>query len=288
MYHGRRFFMMHRPLIVGVILSLASLACGVNISLPEVPTTGPEVVEDINVPAPSSGPSRLTFSFGGGSLKLGPGAAGLVDGTATYDVDSLKPEVITKGSEVEVKQQDISGLVQPRNVRNSWDFKLGGMPLDLNVNAGAYQGEFEFGDLALTSLTVKDGAAQVDLAFSQPNKTEMTIFRYETGASQISMRGLANANFTTMSMTSGAGQYTLDFAGALRRDATVTINSGLSELTLVIPDGVPATVTAEAGLSDISAGASWSKDGNRYTQSGTGPGLTIIIKGGAGKLTLTH
>ncbi|HEY5982979.1 MAG TPA: toast rack family protein [Anaerolineales bacterium] len=287
--------MMHRLVIVGVILSLAILACGVNISLTDVPTASPEapesgheVVEDIHVPAASSGPSRLTISFGGGSLRLGPGAAGLVDGTATYDVASLKPEVITKGSEVEVKQRDVFGLVEPRNVKNSWDFTLGAMPLDLSVNAGAYQGAFEFGGLALTSLTVKDGAAQVDLSFSQPNKSEMTVFRYETGASQVSMRGLANANFTTMSMTSGAGQYTLDFSGDLKRDATITISSGLSELTLIIPDGVPATVTAETGLSDISAGASWSKDGNRYTQSGTGPGLTIIIKGGAGKLTLTH
>ena len=74
----------------------------------------------------------------------------------------------------------------------------------------------------------------------------MTVFRYETGASSVKLTGLANANFGTLIFNSGAGDYTLDFSGTLKRDATITVSSGISNLILVIPDGVTANVTVRA------------------------------------------
>jgi hypothetical protein len=270
-----------------MVLAVAALACGGAITLPDVPTAGPTKVEEISVPVPAGGEARLTFSFGAGELKLAPGAANLVEGTASYNLDDLKPQIVTDGANVEIKQEDLLRLVEPRGVKSVWDFKLGGSPMDLSINAGAYQGNFELGGLSLTGLTVKDGAASVDLAFSKPNPVAMTVLRYETGASQVELKGLANANFSTMLMSSGAGDYTLDFSGDLKRDATITISSGLSNIELVIPRGIPATLTADTELTNVNAGASWRKDGSRYTQSGTGPMLTFIIKGGAGNLTLS-
>jgi hypothetical protein len=134
---------------------------------------------------------------------------------------------------------------------------------------------------------VKDGAAHVDLNFSQPNKADMSLFRYETGASNVKLTGLANANFNSMTFSSGAGDYTLDFTGTLKRDATVTVSSGLSNLIVVVPTGVNAQVTVEGGLANVSAGSGWSQNGNIYSQAGSGPTLTFIIKTGAGNLTLT-
>ena len=129
--------------------------------------------------------------------------------------------------------------------------------MDLTINAGAYTGIFELGGLSLTNLTIKDGASNVKLSFSQANPSEMTIFRYETGASNVKLSGLANANFSTMIFDSGAGDYTLDFSGSLKRDATITISSGLSNIILVIPQNVNANVTTESGLANINAGPGW-------------------------------
>jgi hypothetical protein len=210
-----------------------------------------------------------------------------VEGTASYNLDDLKPQVITDGANVEIKQEDLLRLVEPSGVKSIWDFQLGSSPMDLSINAGAYQGDFELGGLSLTGLTVKDGAASVDLSFSKPNPVAMTVFRYETGASQVEMKGLANANFSTMLMSSGAGDYTLDFAGDLKRDATITKSSGLSNIELVVPRGIPATLTADTELTNVTVGSSWKQDGNRYSQPGTGPILTFIIKGGAGNLILS-
>ena len=90
-----------------------------------------------------------------------------------------------------------------------------------------------------------------------------------------------------MLMSSGAGDYTLDFSGDLKRDATITISTGLSNIELVVPRGIPAILTADTELTNVNVGSSWTRDGKRYSQAGTGPTLTFIIKGGAGNLTLS-
>jgi hypothetical protein len=273
---------------VVIILALATLACGFSVPLPKAPTPGPDITDQITVPAPSSGTTRLSIDFGAGELTLNPGAQNLVDGTATYNVPDLKPQIVTDSNGIQIKQGNLKNITYPSNLKNIWDFKLGNMPMDLSINAGAYTGTYELSGLSLTNLTVKDGAATVKMSFSQANPSEMALFRYETGASTVKLSGLANANFSTMIFNSGAGDYTLDFSGTLKRDATITISSGLSNIILIIPQNVNTHVTTESGLSNVNAGPGWVQNGGQYTQSGSGPTLTFLIKTGAGNLTLTH
>jgi len=280
--------MKYRIALPIVFFMLAALACDANVTLPTVSTAGPEVTEQISVPAPESGQADLTISFGAGELTLGPGAASLVEGKATYNNAALKPDVVAQGSSIEIKQGDHWSITEPLGIKNTWDLQLGEAPMTLAVNGGAYTGKFELGGLSLTGLTVKDGAATVNLSFSQPNRAAMAVLRYETGASKVSLKGLANANFSTMIFNSGAGDYTLDFGGTLRREATVTVSTGLSNLIVVVPDGVPATVTVEGGASNVNAGPGWKQNDSLYSQTGSGPALTFVIKSGAGNVSLTH
>jgi hypothetical protein len=145
----------------------------------------------------------------------------------------------------------------------------------------------EFGGLALKSLTVKDGAANAEVSFSAPNAAEMAVLHYETGASNVTLKGLANANFSNLFFKAGAGNYDLDFSGQLKQDAVIDITAGLSDVTLRIPSGVHAVVTVEGGLNNVNASSGWSKNGSVYTQAGSGPTLTIAVEMGAGNLTLT-
>jgi uncharacterized protein DUF2154 len=277
-----------RILMAALILSVATLACGASISLPKLPTPGPTITEQISVPVPQTGTTRLTLSFGAGELNISPGATQLVQGTAEYNVASFKPRVVTAGGFVEIKQGDLLTLPISGDIKNKWDLKLGSSPMDLTINAGAYTGTYRLGGLSLSSLTVKDGASTVDLSFESSNPSDMTLLRYETGASTVSLTGLANANFSTMTFGGGAGEYTLDFSGSLKRPGTVTISTGLSNVILVIPDGTSANVTVESGVSNVSSGAGWSQSGNVYTHAGSGPTLTFVVKTGAGNLTLTR
>ena len=265
-----------------LVLALASMACGFSIDLPKQAKAGPEIKDSITVADPKAEETRLNITFGAGDLTLSSGAQNLVDGNVIYNVKDLKPEVTTTDGNIEIKQGNFEGIPPFDGMKNEWDLKLGKAPMDLTINAGAYTGNYDLGGLALKSLTVKDGAAHVELTFSQPNTTNMSVFRYETGASNVKLTSLANANFNSMSFSSGAGDYTLDFSGELKRDATVNLSSGLSNLIVVIPDGVNAIVTVEGGLANVSVGSSWSQNSNIYSQAGSGPTLTFIIKMGAG------
>lgn len=272
------------------ILALASLACGINLDLPRMQTPGPEVVEEISVPIPDTEETRLNLSFGAGELILSPGAEkSLVEGTATYNFDQFKPVIKTDENEVTVQMGnvDFDGFLAFDQLKNEWDFKLNDTPMHLDIDAGAYDATYEFGGLSLTGLSISDGAANVKLSFSELNQSEMTALNYDTGASNVKMEGLANANFSSMSFSGGAGDYTLDFSGEWQRNATVDIDTGLSNIILVIPEGVNAVVSVDSGLSNISAGPGWSQSGDRYSIEGEGPTLTIVVNMGAGNLTLT-
>ena len=278
---------MYRKLIPFIaILALTALACG--ISAPEPPTPQPEVTEDIKVEYPDADEINLKLRFGAGQLILNPGAALLVDGTATYNYDELKPEINTDGSDVEVRVGDGDVNIFPNlnNIKNEWDLELGDQPMNLSLESGAYEGEFELGGLALTRLDIKDGASNVEISFSKLNPIEMSTFTYNTGASDVKITGLANANFSLFDFSSGAGDYTLDFSGELQRDASVKIETGLSNFIIIVPEGVNAVVTVQGGLSNVNAGSSWERSGSDYVQKGEGPTLTFVIEMGAGNLTL--
>ncbi len=274
-----------------LILALLVTACNLHISLPITVTTGPTMTDEISVlPPDSSKPVALTLAFGAGTLSLSPGSNALVSGTATYNIPDFKPDVTVTGSSVRVEQGNykLTGIPDFSNIKNEWELKLGAAPMDLTIKAGAYKAEYELGGLALTNLTVKDGASAVKLTFSAPNKAEMGMLRYETGASNVTLSGLANANFAMLKFNSGAGNYTLDFSGGLMRDASVSVETGVSNMTLVIPAGVPVQLTVESGLSNVNIPEGWAKNGNVYTQTGSGPALTIIVEIGAGNLTISR
>ena len=269
-----------------LVLALASLACSITVDLPEQAKVGPEITDSITVENPKAEEAQLDLSFGAGDLTISTGAENLVDGTALYNVRDLKPEIVTNDGEIEIKQGKFENIPPFEGMKNEWDLKLGRTPMDLTIAAGAYDGNLELGGLALKSLNIQDGASDVELSFSEPNRVEMSTLSYTTGASEVRIDGLANANFKTFVFNSGAGDYTLDFSGELQRDATVSIDCGFSDLTLIIPTGVPAVVTIDSALADIHIGDGWSQKNKTYTQAGEGPILTILINMGAGDLRI--
>ena len=279
-------------LAVITLLVLSMLACSATFNIPSQKIqTGPTQTDEINVAAlPAGEVADLRLDFGAGELTLNPGDQGaLVTGTATYNVKQLKPEVTVTGNEVVINNGDLKFNTLPvlKDFKNEWDLALGLDPMNLDIQAGAYQGTIELGGLALHSLKVVDGAANVELTFSSPNPVEMDTLRYETGASQIHLTGLANANFSDMNFKGGAGEYVLDFSGELKRDATVTVDAGLSSVTIIVPEGTAARVIVDRGLANVDIDSGWEKSGNDYTTNGEGPELTINVNLGAGNLNLS-
>lgn len=280
---------------------MVTMACGLQVDLPEMPNipdinipvdeiqVGPPQTEIISIPAPSGEDIRLDIGFGVGDLTLTPGAGGnLVEGTATYNIADFKPIITVEGGHVQLKAGELKIEGFPKlsgaKIKNDWVLQLGSLPMDLSIQAGAYKGELELGSLPLKSLEIGDGAADMELTFSAPNPIEMTNFRYNTGASNVRLSGLANANFSAMTFRSGAGDYRLDFSGLLQRDATVNIESGISQVVVVVPAGLNARVKVSSQLTSVNARGVWEQSGEDYFLNGSGPTLTIYITMGAGSL----
>ena len=273
------------------VLALATLACSFTVNLPRM-DIGDTVTEEITVPAldESDAIAEVRLNFAAGQLNLEPGSGdALISGTATYNVEELKPAVTVRQNEVIVAQEGEGFDFIPilgNNVENSWDLRLGTDPMELTIAAGGYQGIFELGGLSLHSLRISEGGADTHLSFSDPNPVEMDLLRYETGASSVIATGLSNANFERMELVSGAGNFTLDFSGDLLRDASVSIKSGLSNVTVIVPEGTAARLRVTGGLSNVDAEGGWRNDGNEYVLEGEGPELTFTVEMGAGNLEL--
>ena len=278
-----------------VILGLASLACGITLTMPEDAIKIGELrTENIFVSAPGQDQTTsVMLEFGAGKLTLMPGASqGLIEGTATYNVDGLEPKITSGGSEVSIKQEPyefkLGGLPNVRDVENQWELLIGSQQIDLGVRAGAFDGEMELGGLSIQNLRVFSGASTVKMSFTTPNLTSMSQLHYTTGASKAELTGLANANFSLMKFEGGVGDYTLDFSGLLQRDATVEIDAALSNVKIIVPEGIPTTLQLEGNLANVNARSQWTGGASSYSLAGNGPTLTIQIKLGAGNLELSN
>ncbi len=281
--------------VLVIMLMLAIMACSFTINLPFTEIkTGPTVTDDIfvHLPGATSAVTDLTLVFGAGQLTLNPdGQDALVSGSATYNVADFKPQITETGNNVRINQGnvDLKGIPNiGANVINEWNLKLGNAPINLRIAAGAYQGSLELGGLDLRSLHITDGASENRVSFSKQNLSEMSILRYETGASKVTLTGLANANFTNMVFKSGAGDYTLEFTGELQHDASVDIQSGLSNLNIIVPEGTATSLSMRGGLTNVNSSGAWNSSGDIYVIEGSGPSITINVDMGAGNLELRN
>jgi hypothetical protein len=282
-------------LVPFIFFALVGLACSVTFNLPNVQSvTGNTISETISLPLPvdKNTPSNVTFQFGAGSLILQPGATeGLVTGTVKYNVSELKPVVTSSNNNVTISQGKLNLNIVPAfisKVINEWSFMLADYPMNLTINAGAYNGSYELGGLSITRLEVTDGAAKVDLGFSSPNMVEMSSLTYSTGASDVAITGLGNANVSDVAFNGGAGSYVLDFSGQLQRDMTVSVDSGISSVTIRVPPDVSAQVTSNSSLISVTTSGSWLQQGTTYQQSGSGNRIIILVRMGAGSLQLEN
>lgn len=288
--------MLRKPfMILFLLFAVVTLACDLSVNLPDTQVkTGETITEEVSVPAPETNvPVDLNLEFGAGKLNLSPSSsATLVGGIFKYNVADFKPTTTIEGTEVSIKQGNLDLDAIPSfndKIVNEWNLTLSNeKEMNLKIKAGAYSGRYDFGGIMLKRLEISDGAADVDLDFSLPNPVELDVFNYTTGASSVKLEHLANANLVTMTFRSGAGSYRLDFSGELKRDAEVKIESGISSVVIVVPEGVPAEVIFEGGISNVTTFGTWTEADKYYSQPGEGPRISITVEMGAGNLELRN
>jgi len=82
--------------------------------------------------------------------------------------------------------------------------------------------------------------------FSKPNRVEMdtcAMRRRLTGPPD----GTGQRQLLKHVFKGGVGEYELDFSGELKRDATVSVDAGLSSIRIIVPEGMAARVIVDPG-----------------------------------------
>ncbi len=268
-------------LLVGVSLVVAG--CGAKV--------GPTQQILVDEPLGSAAVTEVRLLMGDGKLSLSPGAAGLASGTIDLNVAAWTPKVTRSDTRLTIAQGDSEGFSGSDTVINDWNLKLGVAPMRLQIEAGAYEGVFELGGLSLQELDVADGAANTQLNFSLPNPSQMERLRYETGASTVTLTGLANANPAAMEFAGAAGTYVLDFSGQLRSDAKVEITVTAGSLRIEVPSTTRARVKMNVTTAELATKGSWTIDGTTYStpavvSGAEGKTLTIELQMTAGSAVL--
>jgi hypothetical protein len=271
-------------LVAGLAAAVLVAGCGVG--------TGPTQELTVNEGLGSAAVTDVKVNMGAGKLDIQPGGTGLVSGVIRYNVAAWKPVVTRTDSLATIKQGTTKGLSGvASNIVNDWQLKLGGAPIRLSINAGAYEGTYELGGLSLQGLSIKDGASKVKASFSSPNPSKMDGLSYETGASSVTLIGLADANFKNMTFKGGAGSFTLDFSGQLRSDGSVNISAGVGNVHIIVPAGTAAKVTMKGKVTNVSQEGTWTSSGKTYSTPAVaekkGKLLTINVNMDVGNLTLT-
>jgi hypothetical protein len=277
-------------LFMMVILAVSTLACTITIPIKETVTREvqtfeiKEDLEDVILP-----PLELEINMGAGELIISKTSGKLLTGTIEYNFDALKPSLTRMENEILISQtEDVSASLPIGKLVNKWDLQIGDVATDLTLNAGAYHGVCDLTGIPLTSLIINDGASNNDIVFKKLNPVDMEQLSYTTGASNVSMKGLANANFSFMSFTGGAGSYLLDFGGSLNRDAVVEVDLGVGSMTIIIPDGISANIRFNGELTNVEFEGAWDIEEGIYKTNGQGPVLEMVININLGKLTLIH
>lgn len=283
--------MKKHPLIVISVFIFASLAC--TITIPQLPSVGQGNLQTFTFSesAPAGAEVvELSIQMGAGKLEIQGGSNSLVEGKVEYNIEGWKPVVRVSDNRIVVKQQssDITNIPS-RNIRNSWDLLLGSKtPIDLRIEAGAYEGTLDLSGVPLAGLSISDGASDASVEFNQPNPEEMRLLEYKTGFSTVKLSGLGNAHFSEMEFSGGAGSYTLDFSGALQRDANVKISGGGSNVKIIVPQGTPSRVSFTQQLANVNTSGKWQVNDGIYSTAGSGPALYILIDIGVGNITLAN
>ncbi len=193
---------------------------------------------------------KVTIKFGAGKLDLISGQKDVFEGNFQYDKSILKPdiqyEILGETGILTLSQSIKKDLDLPFPYKNIWNLKLPpGIPLQLYINTATYSGDIDLTNLQIENFYLNSGASQTNIVFDQPNLIDLKNINIKTGASNIKMFGLANANFNEMNFTGGAGSYTFDFSGSLTKKSKVNINAGAAKIILKIPSTIGTKIIIE-------------------------------------------
>lgn len=229
---------------------------------------------------PAEGEPELKITVGMCYLNVMPGEEiAWVTGTYEDPTGALEAKVNQQGNSVKVTQKStLAKFRTPFSGAPKMDLRLGGkQPYTLAFEGGASSNSFDLGGLPITGLTIKQGAGKSVFDFSRPNPGEMGRIGIDTGAVSLTMKNLANANFSEMNMNGGAAAYEFDFGGELRRDAVVRISAGVASVKITVPATTAARIKPSPVLGGLNVGDGFTKHEGAFLTRPALDGKTPVL-----------
>jgi hypothetical protein len=138
-------------------------------------------------------------------------------------------------------------------------------PLDLDLQLGGTESRLELGGLTLRSLRLECGATDANVAFSQPNRTQMSDLTIDVGAADLLAVNLADANADQIRVNGGVGVVDLDFGGTWTRDLTLNTRLSVGKLILRVPADVGIRLDLDRLLAGFDHDGMVKRDGAWYS-----------------------
>lgn len=270
-----------------ILVAAILLGCSFTVNVPTIDTGNTNEFKIGQAFPAGVKEADVSIEMGGGRLNISGGSSTFIEGSVLFNVADWEPKLSESGDSIIISQSQTKNVGIPSgNIKNDWSLQFGKDPFALNISAGAYEGTLDLSGLSLTNLKISDGASKAEVRFDSKNPVEMQRLTYKTGASNVDLLGLANANTSEITFESGAGDYTLVFSGDLTRDLTTNISSGLSQVKIVVPQSANVVVNITGGLSNVDLHGTWTTNGTEYTTGESGPTITVNVNMAVGNLVL--
>jgi hypothetical protein len=125
--------------------------------------------------------------------------------------------------------------------------------MQLQLDIGAAESDFDLSGLQLEQLTLQTGATDTRVRFEAPNPRRLRTVNLQVGAASVHVVGLGYANAEHIELNLGVGQATLDFGGDWRGDMSLSLNAALGSVTVRVPVDVGVSVESSAFLHSLDA-----------------------------------
>jgi hypothetical protein len=164
------------------------------------------------------------------------------------------------------------------------------VPMRLQLDVGAAEGDIDLTGLQLDELSVQTGAAATRVRFDSPNSRRMRAVTLQAGAAEVRVTGLANANTQRVDLNLGVGNADLDFGGEWKGDLDMSINTALGKVTLRVPSDVGVSIESSSFLHSTGGADMVKRDGRSVSANWDTAKykLRVVSSGAFGRLEVAR
>lgn len=121
----------------------------------------------------------------------------------------------------------------------------------LKIKLGGGNAFLNFSDLKVKRLRLSSGACDTKIIFGNSSNEEIDYLKFESGASNLDIKGISNTNCPEIELSLGACNTSLDYSGSLMRNIYTDISVRVGKINLLIPQDYAVKIKSSGKLNDF-------------------------------------